>query len=1628
MEEAKLVLKVVLDEAVKELQRMKDVLVQVNEAGKEAGQGIRDSMTGATMMDEWTKKIIEETSAVKKLVNAELELNKIRQRQKQEYDAQLKLVRQLQKEFNKLVEEEKKTGIAPEAKVAKERELNQAKELLSTMKTLHKVQRQQATENVANVKKSIAEQIKYSGVIGQQIKLVEELRVKWRYATSQADLKKYGQQLQDAEKKLAQLKATGEGAFSGINRGATIATSITRSLRGMLVRFVSIYAILGTIKEIVKTITEFEQGMKELEAITNATGEEMLRLEKQSISLAGAYRFNAKAISELYLQLARLGFTTDEIEKSTKALLRLSTATGEDLASSAQIAASVIRGLQLDAENLTHIVDVMGVGFNTSALDLARFRESIKYVLPISKELGLSFELLTALLGKLADAQIYGSLAGTSLRNLFSELADPTSKLTELIGFMVRSDEDLIKALDILNEKGLALGDIFNLVEKRATTTLTVLINNADGMKSYYEQMLAANGEMQRMADKVMESLQSQMIATKNEWQAMILSMDKGQGVISKVGKFFATEFRDLLRDMNRNITTAEILTDVYDKFNRELDTGSQRLELLKKRYVELKKEVEVNIRANDELRFVIDEIVKLLPQAATGYDMWGKALDVSLPKIDAATAANKEFMDSLADFSTDKILEEIAKTIYSIGDYNEQVNELIKEQNRLEKVMRKMKIDPRGTSEEAKQVRLLKQEIIDLNARTAFAQNNLQIYINNLQQMGVAVEDIGDMLKDLDFAEVLSENMINNKIIRPYQNVLEKFNKFVRDIFAPAIQLNFELKEEKEFEYKLKQQFNDIKDNLITMGMSADEALVEAYNQMIKTYTERLDGFKKETDKAQWEYMSAVMGMSQIGDTWDVVQKKLARDRAKRTEDQAKTALEQISKYVSDTFGNIQIMSDELLKKEESIKKRLINVRYEIWQSENNLSRDSLKKRENTLRIGILKEIELLKLEQEYLKKTKPDLSAEEYDSYTRLINQKYKELTIRLADVKVEWYSEQEKLDRDYHILELKNQVQTFNSQKKLAELAYEQQLSDLDKYYETRSKSDGSYDKERLNLTLQFQKTIEDLTREHQSKMYQAEKNHQLSMMQLPSGYFQDQIDALTLAYETNSEILYRQLENQEIAQEEYFNGITSLYRDYYDDINLLKQQQSKAAEDSLEKDLEMLQIRQDMELESLKARLETGAIIQEQYDKDYRNIIDKGYAEEWKIRESWANKMLDISTRVNENERQIRDNRIKELRLSNEAEAKLLKESEMQAIKTALDNALVFAETQKLIYGESSDEYKKAIEQIKLLRSQLSLVISEYESMPGGNLLDVFGLDKDGQEALIQAWGFIKDEFTSFLSDIYDRQVEYADRQVELYDQMIEEKQREVETEAELMAEGYANMKSIREAELADLRVKREEAYKIQQQALKRQEALEKTIQAVNMVTAITEVIKGAAKEAAITMQPWLAPVIAAGVTAALFGILRQFSSQAKSIQYGEGGSYVIEGKRHTQGGEVIREGEQGEMVSVFSRKATAKYGDFIQSLTQSLNQDHPQEIIPALAKSNFVGDRLEFPVKTNIEKFKEITQRREEVKRLDVKVSLDESSELRNIRKLLDTRLDEQYIETVEYIIYKKGNLTRRIRK
>ena len=78
------------------------------------------------------------------------------------------------------------------------------------------------------------------------------------------------------------------------------------------------------------------------------------------------------------------------------------------------------------------------------------------YVSAVAKQSNISIEATTALLGKLADRGIDGSIAGTQLRQIFLKLSDSSNSLTKRLGFTVKSEEDLFKALKQLNGMGLS--------------------------------------------------------------------------------------------------------------------------------------------------------------------------------------------------------------------------------------------------------------------------------------------------------------------------------------------------------------------------------------------------------------------------------------------------------------------------------------------------------------------------------------------------------------------------------------------------------------------------------------------------------------------------------------------------------------------------------------------------------------------------------------------------------------------------------------------------------------------------------------------------------------------------------------------------------------------------------------------------------------------------------------------------------------------------------------------------------------------------------------------------------------------------------------------------------------------
>lgn len=171
---------------------------------------------------------------------------------------------------------------------------------------------------------------------------------------------------------------------------------------------------------------DFDSAMSRVKAISGATGEDFTKLKNQAIDLGASTAFSAKEAASGMENLASAGFSTTEIMTAMPGMLDLAASSGEDLATSADIAASTLRGFGLDAGQAGHVADVLAKNAGATNAAVRDTGEAMKFVAPVAKAMGWSIEEVTAAIGEMANAGIKGSQSGTTLRSAVTSLVKPS--------------------------------------------------------------------------------------------------------------------------------------------------------------------------------------------------------------------------------------------------------------------------------------------------------------------------------------------------------------------------------------------------------------------------------------------------------------------------------------------------------------------------------------------------------------------------------------------------------------------------------------------------------------------------------------------------------------------------------------------------------------------------------------------------------------------------------------------------------------------------------------------------------------------------------------------------------------------------------------------------------------------------------------------------------------------------------------------------------------------------------------------------------------------------------------------------------------------------------------------------
>lgn len=303
-------------------------------------------------------------------------------------------------------------------------------------------------------------------------------------------VRKHRNELTKLDKEQRKTQKGGAGFSKGLLKMAAGITAVVATVRALSRVFVSAF----------KTFTEFEFSMAKVRAISGATNEEFMKLEQSAKELGRTTFFTAKEVAELQVNFSKLGFTAEQILSLQAATLDLAMATGSDLARSAMVAGSAVRGFGLDAAEATRVVDVMAVSFTSSALDIEKWQTSMTKVSAIAASIGVDIEGTAAVMGALADTGIEASIAGTSLRNIFLKMSNPTSSLAKRIGFTVNSTEDMIKALKKLKVAQIGQLEMQTLVDKRQVIAMQGMIQQVEKIELFTGALNNAEGAGREMA------------------------------------------------------------------------------------------------------------------------------------------------------------------------------------------------------------------------------------------------------------------------------------------------------------------------------------------------------------------------------------------------------------------------------------------------------------------------------------------------------------------------------------------------------------------------------------------------------------------------------------------------------------------------------------------------------------------------------------------------------------------------------------------------------------------------------------------------------------------------------------------------------------------------------------------------------------------------------------------------------------------------------------------------------------------------------------------------------------------------------------------------------------------------
>lgn len=357
------------------------------------------------------------------------------------------------------------------------------------------------------------------------------------------------------------------------------------------------FGVFQILRDSFSIITENEDAMASLSAITGLTGEKFEVFKTAINQTADELNVSSTEVAQAAEKIAsaqpKLLENADALAAVTKEAITLNRAIKGDLTETSLALVGVMNQFGLEATEAAEVINILAAGSQAGAASVNQINESIVKFGTTADLMNITVEESVGLIETLGEKAIFGADAGTALRNILLKMSSidvlPEKALKQLEKYGVDTNivkdttlsfEERLRELYKVAKDSTAIMQIFGTEN---ATAATVLLNNLDTYSKMTDAVTDTNVATEQAAIN-QATLSSVIEELRAAWENLVVKWTQGTNVLGglkSILKFVADNLESIvtitlgaLKAWALQRVATKLLTIEYDKNGKAMAIG----------------------------------------------------------------------------------------------------------------------------------------------------------------------------------------------------------------------------------------------------------------------------------------------------------------------------------------------------------------------------------------------------------------------------------------------------------------------------------------------------------------------------------------------------------------------------------------------------------------------------------------------------------------------------------------------------------------------------------------------------------------------------------------------------------------------------------------------------------------------------------------------------------------------------------------------------------------------------------------------------------------------------------------------------------------------------------------------